>query len=103
MKHYVSKIAVVILSSLAVAGGLRAGPTAADVDAETFGHSALYMGAASGFETLAQPDDCPAATPTPSPCDETGSGANADKLQPRQYLPDQIAEKSDKERDLSGS
>jgi len=76
--YYLSKIAVVILSSLAVAGGLWAGPTAADVgDAETFGHSALYMGAASGFETLAQPGDCPAATPTPSPvpngdsfCDE---------------------------------
>jgi hypothetical protein len=67
MKHYIAKIAVVILSGLAVVEGLRAGPTAADVgDAETFGHSALYMGATSGFETL-QLDPCPAATPTPSP------------------------------------
>ena len=67
MKHHILKPAVLILSGLAVATGLRAGPTAADVgDAETFGHPALYMGAASGFETLS-PDPCPAATPTPSP------------------------------------
>ena len=67
MKHNILKTAVLILSGLAVATGLRAGPTAADVgDAETFGHPALYMGAASGFETLS-PDPCPAATPTPSP------------------------------------
>src|SRR6266480_4073902 len=78
MKHSIPKIAVLLLSSLAIVAGLRAGPTAQDVgDAETFGHSALYMGAASGFETLVQPGDCPAATPTPSPapngdtfCDE---------------------------------
>ncbi len=67
MKHYFTKIAV-LLSSLIVVAGLRAGPpTAADVgDAETFGHPALYMGAASGFETLSL-DPCPAPTPTPSP------------------------------------
>ena len=54
MKNQISKIAVVIFCGLALAGGLRAAPTAADVgDAETFGHSALYMGATSGFETLA--------------------------------------------------
>ena len=78
MKHNILKTAVLILSGLAVATGLRAGPTAADVgDAETFGHSALYMGAASGFETLLPIGGCPAATPTPSPvpngdtfCDE---------------------------------
>ena len=78
MKHYIVRIAFVILSSVAVVTGLRAGPTAADVgDAETFGHPALYMGATSGFVTLAQVGDCPAATPTPSPvpngdtfCDE---------------------------------
>ena len=79
MKHSIPKIAVLLLSSLAIVTGLRAGPpSATDVgDAETFGHSALYMGAASGFETLAQAGDCPAATPTPSPvpngdnfCDE---------------------------------
>ena len=69
MKHHILKTAVLILSGLAVVTGLRAGPTAADVgDAETFGHSALYMGAASGFETLAPlSSPCPAATPTPSP------------------------------------
>jgi hypothetical protein len=67
MKHYIAKIAVVILSGFAVASGLRAGPSADDVgDAETFGHSALYMGAASGFVTLSS-DPCPAPTPTPSP------------------------------------
>src|SRR5437660_4314881 len=78
MKHSIPKIAVLLLSSLAVVTGLRAGPSANDVgDAETFGHSALYMGATSGFVTLAQVGDCPAATPTPSPvplgdsfCDE---------------------------------
>src|SRR6266404_2591931 len=67
MKHYIAKIAVVILSGFAVASGLRAGPSADDVgDAETFGHPALYMGAASGFVTLST-DPCPAPTPTPSP------------------------------------
>jgi len=78
MKHNILKTAVLILSGLAVVTGLRAGPPATDVgDAETFGHSALYMGATSGFVTLAQVGDCPAATPTPSPaplgdtfCDE---------------------------------
>src|SRR5438874_12590427 len=59
MKHYIAKIAVVILSGFAVATGLRAGPSADDVgDAETFGHAALYMGAASGFVTLST-DPCP--------------------------------------------
>ncbi len=68
MKHYIPKIAVLLLSSLAVVTGLRAGPpSATDVgDAETFGHPALYMGATSGFETLST-DPCPAPTPTPSP------------------------------------
>jgi hypothetical protein len=80
MKHYIAKIAVVILSGLAVVSGLRAGPppSATDVgDAETFGHNAQYMGAASGFEALSPIGGCPAATPTPSPvpngdtfCDE---------------------------------
>src|SRR5436309_14191429 len=73
-----SKLFVVNAFSIALAGWLKAGPTAADVgDAETFGHSALYMGAASGFETLVPTGSCPAATPTPSPvpngdsfCDE---------------------------------
>ena len=79
MKHSIPKIAVLLLSSLAVVTSLRAGPpTATDVgDAETFGHPALYMGAASGFETLSPVGGCPAPTPTPSPvpngdsfCDE---------------------------------
>ena len=67
MKHYIAKIGVVILSGFAVATGLRAGPSADDVgDAETFGHAALYMGAASGFVTLST-DPCPSPRPTPSP------------------------------------
>jgi len=67
MKHYIPKIAVLLLSTLAVVTGYGAGPSAADVgDAETFGLPALYMGAASGFETLST-DPCPAPTPTPSP------------------------------------
>lgn len=79
MKYRIPKIAVIALSTLAVVSALRAGPpTAADVgDAETFGHNALYMGAASGFETLSPAGTCPAPTPTPSPvpngdtfCDE---------------------------------
>jgi hypothetical protein len=74
------KLLIAVAWSLAMAGWLKAGPapTAADVgDAETFGHSALYMGAASGFETLSPVGGCPAPTPTPSPvpngdsfCDE---------------------------------
>ena len=78
MKSNIPKIAVFALSTLAVVTGLRAGPTAADVgDAESFGHPALYMGATSGFVTLAATGTCPAPTPTPSPapngdtfCDE---------------------------------
>ena len=67
MKHYIPKIAVLLLSTFAVVTGYGAGPSATDVgDAETFGHPALYMGAASGFEVLST-DPCPAATPTPSP------------------------------------
>ena len=67
MKHHIPKIALLLVSSLAVVTGLSAGPTAADIgDAETFGHPALYMGAASGFVTLSS-DPCPAPTPTPSP------------------------------------
>jgi hypothetical protein len=78
MKDQIPKIVVVLLSTLAVVTGLRAGPTAQDVgDAESFGHSALYMGATSGFESLVPAGTCPAPTPTPSPvpngdtfCDE---------------------------------
>ena len=67
MKHYLIKIVVLVLSSIAVVGGLWAVPSADDVgDAETFGHPALYMGAASGLVTLST-DPCPSPTPTPSP------------------------------------
>src|SRR5437588_13109750 len=89
MKHSILKITVVLLSSLAVVTGLRAGPSATDVgDAETLGHPALYMGATSGFVTLAQVGDCPAATPTPSPvpngdtfCDELNPAPAQTSLQ----------------------
>ena len=68
MNHKLSKILVLTLSGLALAVGLKAGPpSAADVgDAESFGHSALYMGATSGFVSLSSAP-CPAPTPTPSP------------------------------------
>ena len=62
MKSKAPQIFTLILSSLAFAGWLQAAPTAADVgDAESFGHSALYMGAASGFVRLA-----PACSPAPA-------------------------------------
>src|SRR5712692_9533246 len=68
MKFKTVKISVLILSAIALVGGLRAsGPSADDVgDAETVAHPALYMGAASGFVTLSS-DPCPSPTPSPSP------------------------------------
>src|SRR6188474_1595720 len=67
------KLIALILSSFAVTSLLRAGPvTPADVgDAESFGHAALYMGAASGFVHL-RPACTPAPTPVPpaTPSDE---------------------------------
>lgn len=68
MRSKTLPILISVISALALAAGLQAGPpSAADVgDAETFGHPALYMGATSGFETLST-DPCPAPTPTPSP------------------------------------
>jgi len=64
MKRSTIQTLALILSSLAIAGGLRAAPpTAADVgDVESFGHNAQYMGVASGFVTLS-----PACTPAPTP------------------------------------
>jgi hypothetical protein len=64
MKYHITRILALTLSSLAIAGGLRAGPpTAADVgEAESFGHNVQYMGAVSGFITLS-----PACTPAPPP------------------------------------
>src|SRR2546423_2546992 len=62
---YSLKLVSLVVSMVALASFLRAGPpSAADVgDAESFGHAALYMGAASGFVRL-QPTAC---TPTPTP------------------------------------
>ena len=64
-----------LMSSVAVTALLRAGPpTAADVgDAESFGHAALYMGAASGSVQLAttcspSPMPVPPATANDSQC-----------------------------------
>jgi hypothetical protein len=56
MKHTL-KLATLVVSTFALAGFLRAGPpSAADVgDAESFGHAALYMGAASGDFSLRSP------------------------------------------------
>ncbi|MEP7015785.1 MAG: hypothetical protein ABI925_10115 [Verrucomicrobiota bacterium] len=69
------KVLVLVLSSLAIAGGLRAAsPTVDDVgDVDSFGHSAQYMGVASGSIVL-QTDPCPAPTPTPSPSTNPANG-----------------------------
>ena len=68
MKNKMCPLVVMILSIVAVATGLRAGPPSADDvgDAGSFGHAAQYMGAASGFITLST-DPCPSPTPTPAP------------------------------------
>src|SRR5256714_5224466 len=60
------KVIAAVLSTFAVTGFLRAGPPSAeDVgDAGSFGHAALYMGAASGFVQL-EPTCTPAPTPVP--------------------------------------
>lgn len=70
MKHKAFSILVVAVAAFSLAGWIQAaGPTAADVgDAETFGHPALYLGAASGFVTLS-PDCSTEPSPTPTPPD----------------------------------
>ncbi len=61
---------VLVLSSLAIAGGLRAAPPSpSDVgDVDSFGHNAQYIGVASGFITLS-PDCSALPSPTPTPPD----------------------------------
>ena len=63
-----SKLLVIVVSSVALVGWLKAGPpTVDDVgDVGSFGHAALYMGSASGFINMST-DPCPSPTPTPSP------------------------------------
>ena len=80
MKNRMSKLLVVIVSSLAVAGWLKAAPpTVDDVgDVGSFGHNAEYMGAASGFITL-QTDPCTTPTPTPTPSPPSVNPANSDQ------------------------
>lgn len=58
------KLVAAILCSLAgIAPAIAGNPSLADVgDADSFGHSALYMGAASGFVTLSA-----ACVPAPAP------------------------------------
>lgn len=58
------KLFALVISTLALVGGLRAAPpTVGDVgDVDSFGSNAKYMGAASGFITLS-----PACTPAPTP------------------------------------
>ena len=72
MTNRTSKILLIILSSLAVAIELRAAPPSSDDvgDAESFGHNAQFMGAASGFITLSP--DC-STEPTPPPRPPTSS------------------------------
>ena len=79
---YSLKLITLVLSSFAVAGFLRAGPpSAADVgDAETFGHAALYMGAVSGFQTLAPVGGCPAPS-SDNFCDELSAAPTSTTFQ----------------------
>ena len=59
----IPKTIAVVLLNLALVGWLKAAPPSADVgEAESFGHPALYMGAASGFVQLR-----PSCTPAPAP------------------------------------
>jgi len=75
-----SKILAVIVAPLAMASFLHAGPTAADVgDFESFGHAALYMGAATGSVELS-PDPCTGPAPTP------GAGSQCFELLPAPAL-----------------
>lgn len=70
MKYRILKVTTLVLSTLALASYLRAAPlTVEDVgDVESFGHPALFMGAASGFVTL--DNACPAPSPSPNPNDQ---------------------------------
>jgi hypothetical protein len=63
MRNKIVKLFALVISTLALATALRAGPSAADVgDPDSFGRNAQYMGDASGFITLS-----PACTPAPTP------------------------------------
>ena len=66
MKNITFKLFVLVLSSLALAGGIHAAPlSAADVgDVDTFGRNVQYMGVASGGLILSP--DC-SAFPSPAP------------------------------------
>lgn len=80
MKYRILKSVAVIFCSVAVAGGLRGAPPSADDvgDAGSFGHAALYMGADSGFVTLA-----PVCDPEPPPVPpETANDSQCFTLNP---------------------
>lgn len=72
--NYLVKIIAVVVSGFALATSAQAAPTAEDVgDAGSFGHAALYMGADSGFITLAsvcdpEPPPVPPETANDSQC-----------------------------------
>lgn len=75
MKYRILKTVTALLCSVTVAGGLRAAPPSVDDvgDAGSFGHAALYMGADSGFITLAsvcepEPAPIPPETANDSQC-----------------------------------
>jgi hypothetical protein len=80
VKNKTCRILVLILSTFALAGWLKAAPpTVDDVgDVGSFGHNAQYMGAASGFITL-QTDPCTTPTPTPTPSPPSVNPANSDQ------------------------
>ncbi len=66
MKNGMSKLLLVGVFSLALAGWLKAGPpTENDVgDPDSFKHAANYLGVSSGFIYV---NNCPATSPTPTP------------------------------------
>ncbi len=75
MKYSLLKTIVLVFCCLGIAGGLQAAPPSADDvgDAGSFGHAALYMGADSGFVTLAsvcdpEPPPVPPETANDSQC-----------------------------------
>ncbi len=68
MKNGMWKFSIAVMSSLALAGWLKAGPpTVDDVgDVDSFGKNAVFIGAQSGFITIQNAPCDPSPTPTPS-------------------------------------
>jgi hypothetical protein len=70
MKLSISRLFVVALGAVAIPSLVHAGPTAADVgDLDSFGHQAIYMGAASSGLVTLSPDCSAEPSPAPTPPD----------------------------------